>query len=191
LLLVFGMVTWLPTIMTKLHYSLGFALAFVLVLNVGAAIGAYLAAQGADRTGPRPMTVTLFIIGAAAVALLAARPATWLMFVLVALAGAGTLGTQILLNVFCASLYPVPARATGLGWALGVGRIGGIVGPSIGGAILASALGAQWNFYVFAIVGGAGALVVTILPLTPEARAARQFTGDAGAADSMAQVAPD
>ena len=176
LLLVFGMVTWLPTIMTTLDYSLGFALAFVLVLNIGAAIGAYLAARAADRIGPKPMVVSLFVVGAVAVALLASRPPTGLVFVLIAFAGAGTLGTQILVNVFAASLYPAAGRATGLGWALGVGRIGGIVGPTIGGAILASSLGAEWNFYMFAIVGAAGALVAALLPLTPAARAARQHT---------------
>lgn len=189
LLLVFGMVTWLPTIMTQLDYSLGFALAFVLVLNLGAAIGAYLAARVADRIGPKPMVVTLFLLGAAAVALLASRPATGLVFVLIAVAGAGTLGTQILVNVFAASLYPAAARATGLGWALGVGRIGGIAGPSIAGAILASTLGAEWNFYLFAIVGAAGAVLAAVLPLTPAARAARQAVAGPASADATARAA--
>ena len=173
LLLVFGMVTWLPTIMTTLDYSLGFALAFVLVLNLGAAIGAYVAARTADRIGPKPMVVALFALGALAVGLLATRPPSALVFLLIALAGAGTLGTQILVNVFAASLYPAAGRATGLGWALGVGRIGGIVGPLIGGAVLGSTLGAEWNFYVFATVGALGAVFALLLPLTPAARAAR------------------
>ncbi|MEZ0163440.1 MFS transporter [Kineococcus sp. LSe6-4] len=170
LLLVFGMVTWLPTIMTRLDYTLGFALAFVLVLNVGAAIGAFAAARFADRIGPRPAVVTLFVLGAVAVAALALRPGTTLVFLLIGVAGAGTLGTQILVNVFASSLYPTAARTTGLGWALGVGRLGGIVGPSVGGALLAAGLGAQWNFYVFAIVAAAGGLLALLLPLTPVAR---------------------
>ncbi|MGY1706794.1 MFS transporter [Geodermatophilus sp. SYSU D00697] len=173
LLLVFGMVTWLPTIMTTLDYSLGFALAFVLVLNLGAAVGAYIAARTADRIGPKPVVVTLFALGALAVALLVVRPPSGVVFLLIALAGAGTLGTQILVNVFAASLYPAAGRATGLGWALGVGRVGGIVGPLIGGAVLGSTLGAEWNFYVFAGVGLLGAIAAVVLPLTPAARAAR------------------
>ena len=173
LLLVFGMVTWLPTIMTRLEYSLGSALAFVLALNIGAAIGAYGAARVADRIGPKSLVVLLFLLGAAAVAALASRPSTAVVFALIAVAGAGTLGTQILTNVFGASLYPAASRATGLGWALGVGRLGGIVGPSIGGAILGSTLAPEWNFYLFAGVGCAGALFACLLPLTPAAKEAR------------------
>lgn len=190
LLLVFGMVTWLPTIMTTLKYSMGFALAFVLVLNVGAAIGAYLGARASDRTGPKVIAAILFAVGAGAVALLAFKPPTGLVFVLIAVAGAGTLGTQIIVNVLAASLYPPAARATGLGWALGVGRIGGIVGPSVGGAILGSTLGAEWNFYLFAGVGAAGALIAALLPLTPAALAERSVKDQATAATPGA-TSPD
>jgi MFS transporter, AAHS family, benzoate transport protein len=37
-------------------------------------------------------------------------------------------------------------RATGIGWTLGVGRLGGVLGPFVGGLVLASSLGLNWNF---------------------------------------------
>jgi AAHS family benzoate transporter-like MFS transporter len=92
------------------------------------------------------------------------------MFALVALAGTGTLGTQVLVNVFISSIYPAEIRGTGLGWALGVGRLGAILGPLIGGAILGAGMPAQWNFYVFAIVAAIGMLLT--LPIAAGIRTA-------------------
>jgi AAHS family 4-hydroxybenzoate transporter-like MFS transporter len=51
--------------------------------------------------------------------------------------GAGVIGSQLGLNGFAASAYPQHLRSTGVGWALGVGRLGGIIGPILGGALLA------------------------------------------------------
>jgi AAHS family 4-hydroxybenzoate transporter-like MFS transporter len=57
-----------------------------------------------------------------------------LMFV-----GFGVVGGQVGVNALASMTYPVAMRSTGLGWALGVGRVGSIVGPTIGGIMLASA----------------------------------------------------
>lgn len=59
-----------------------------------------------------------------------------------------------LVNGFVATYYPDTSRATALGWSLGMGRIGAILGPAIGGVVAASTLGYQWSFYVFS--GAAG-----------------------------------
>jgi AAHS family benzoate transporter-like MFS transporter len=78
---------------------------------------------------------------------------------LVALAGTGTIGTQILANVLVGNLYPVEIRGTGLGFSLGIGRIGGMIGPAIGGAVLGAGLAPQWNFYIFASVAALGCML--------------------------------
>lgn len=182
LLLVTGMVTWLPTIMTRLDYSLGFALAFTLALNVGAAIGAFLAARRADRTGARQVVVALFLVGAVAVSLITLRPPTIAVFVLIAAVGAGSLGAQILTNAFGASLYAPAFRGAGLGFGLAIGRIGGIVGSFVGGALLASSVSVLVIFYLLAAIAVVGALAAAVLPLTPvaleERRVQRAATPD-------------
>lgn len=169
LLLVTGMITWLPTIMTRLDYSLGFALAFTLILNVGAALGAAIAARQADRFGAKPMVVALFTLGALAVVLITLRPPTVIIFVLIAAVGAGSLGAQILTNAFGASLYPAANRGAGLGLGLAIGRIGGIVGSLAGGSVLASHVNVLWIFYLLAGIAALGAIVTLLLPLTPAA----------------------
>ena len=76
----------------------------------------------------------------------------------------GSVGTQILVGGFVAVHYPAAVRATALGWALGVGRAGAIVGPLFGGWVLASGLGFEWNFYGFAVPALAGALLIALVP---------------------------
>jgi AAHS family 4-hydroxybenzoate transporter-like MFS transporter len=60
--------------------------------------------------------------------------------IVLALAGAGLIGAQFCLNALAAAFYPTMIRATGVGWALGIGRLGAIMSPLIAGGIL----GAAW-----------------------------------------------
>jgi AAHS family benzoate transporter-like MFS transporter len=158
LLLVFGMVNWLPTIMVSLGYDIQSALLFSVVLNLGAAVGALFGSRIADRGALGGVVLVLFVLGAVSVFALSLGANTIVMFVLVAAAGAGTLGTQILVNVLVGSIYPAAIRGTGLGLALAVGRIGGIVGPLIGGALLTAGFVPQASFWVFAAVAALGAI---------------------------------
>ncbi|MES5047247.1 aromatic acid/H+ symport family MFS transporter [Rhizobium nepotum] len=156
LLLTFGMVNWLPTIMNKMGYDLGSALMFSVTLNAGAAIGLLIGAKIADRGNVKIVVSVMFLIGAMSIWLLTQVDQGFLVYGLVGLAGTGTIGTQILANVLVGNLYPVEIRGTGLGFSLGIGRIGGMIGPAIGGAVLGAGLAPQWNFYIFAAVGTAG-----------------------------------
>ena len=52
------------------------------------------------------------------------------------LAGAGVVGAQFCLNALAAETYPTAIRATGVGWALGIGRTGSVTGPLLGGVLL-------------------------------------------------------
>src|ERR1700733_6680809 len=55
-------------------------------------------------------------------------------------AGAAMIGSQLGANAMAAGLYPARIRSTGVGWALGIGRLGGIAGPALGGSLLAFGL---------------------------------------------------
>jgi AAHS family benzoate transporter-like MFS transporter len=167
LLLVYGLNTWLAQIMRQAGYPLGSALAFLLVLNLGAIVGTPLLGMAADRMGSKPVTVGMFAVAALSIFLLSMRLPSVLLFALVAIAGACTIGTTILVNAYTANFYPAHMRATGLGWALGVGRLGAICGPIYGGAILASGWGIEANFYAFAIPAVVGALAMSVIPARP------------------------
>lgn len=164
LLLVYGLNTWLPQIMRQAGYPLGSALTFLLVLNLGAIVGAVIASLLADQFGPKPVTVGAFLLATLCLLVLSQRVDTGVLMVAVAVAGLGSVGTQILVNGYVAVHYPASIRATALGWALGVGRAGAIVGPLFGGWVLASGIGFEWNFYGFAVPALAGAVLIALIP---------------------------
>ena len=160
LLLVYGLNTWLPQIMRSAGFALGSSLAFLMVLNLGAIVGAISASFIADRIGIKKVVTASFLIAFVAIFLISLNLPVGLLFMLVAVAGLGSVGTQILVGGFCATHYPQKLSATALGWSLGVGRIGAICGPLLGGLIASWALGYQANFYAFAVVAMLGAIVV-------------------------------
>ncbi|NKQ56983.1 aromatic acid/H+ symport family MFS transporter [Amycolatopsis sp. K13G38] len=178
LLLVYGLNTWLPQIMRQAGYPLGSALTFLLVLNIGAIAGTVAASLLADRFGPKPVTVGAFVLAAGCLLVLSQRAGTGLLLVAVAVAGLGSVGTQILVNGYVAVHYPARIRATALGWTLGVGRAGAILGPLLAGWIFAAGFGFAWNFYAFAIPALAGALLTALVPRAAAGAASAQTVHD-------------
>jgi AAHS family benzoate transporter-like MFS transporter len=164
LLLVFGVTTWLPTIMSNSGYSLGSALLQTAVLWGGAGAGMVAGGRVADALGPKPVVAVAFGVGSLCLLALSLRPALVVLFVLMFIGGVGLIGSQVLVNVFMAAHYPNELRGRGIGWALAVGRLGALLGPVLGGWIVASQLEMQWNFYLFAIPGVVGAIAATLMP---------------------------
>ncbi|WP_212761186.1 MFS transporter [Nocardia uniformis] len=164
LLLVYGLNTWLPQIMRSAGFALGSSLAFLLVLNLGAIVGAISASYIADRVGVQKVVIASFSIAFVAIFLISLNLPAGLLFLLVAVAGFGSVGTQILVGGFCATHYPQHLTATALASSLAVGRIGAICGPILGGMIASWMLGYQVNFYVFATVAVLGAVVAASVP---------------------------
>ncbi|MFQ6330128.1 MFS transporter [Nocardia sp. CWNU-33] len=163
LLLVYGVNTWLPNIMRQAGYSLGSSLSFLLVLNLGAIVGALLAAKAADRLGSKPVTVTAFLLAVLAILSLGTGLPLYAAMVMVAVAGLGTVGTQILVNGYVATYFSDNERTSALALSLGLGRVGAILGPVLGGWIASSALGVEWNFFVFAAFAALGCLAIGLV----------------------------
>ena len=160
LLMLYGLNTWLPKFMNEAGFPLGSSLSFLLALNVGATVGAVLMGWLADRWGVGKALILFFLIAFISISSLGYATNMVLLYILIAIAGAATVGTQNLTHSYTSQFYPVTMRSTALGWALGVGRIGGILGPTIGGILLASKLTLQINFMIFAIPGIIAALAV-------------------------------
>ncbi|GAA0929222.1 aromatic acid/H+ symport family MFS transporter [Pseudonocardia zijingensis] len=160
LLLVYGLNTWLPEIMRAAGYDLGAALALLLVLNVGAIAGLLVAGQVANRIGTRPAVLAWFVAAALFLALLSIRLPGIGVYVGVLLAGVFVFSAQVLVYAYVGQFYPAAARGTAIGAASGVGRLGAISGPLIGGALLTAGVAYPWGFYVFAVVAAIGAVAV-------------------------------
>ncbi|MFJ8361630.1 MFS transporter [Streptomyces sp. NPDC093984] len=164
LLLVYGLNTWLPEIMKGAGYPLSGSLLFLVAMNAGAVAGSTLLAPLGDRIGMKPVTALSFGAAAVSIALLSRATYAPALYLLVAVAGCGTIGTQILVNAYVALHYPPQIRATALGWALGIGRFGAVAGPAVGGLLVAADVGAAVNFYAFAVPAVLGAGSVLLLP---------------------------
>lgn len=184
-LLVFGLNTWLPQLMRGAGYELGSALAFLLVLNVGAIAGGLGGSALADRYGSRWVATVLFAAAVLALALIAVPLPTVVLYLLVFVAGAATTGNQIVVYGYVAAHYPPARRATALGLSSGIGRLGAVTGPLLGGSLLAAGFGLGWNVGVFALVAVVGAVACALVPRPVEP----QVTTDAPIAPAAVETA--
>lgn len=165
LLVIYGVNTWLPNIMREAGYSLGMSLTFLATLNAGAIVGGIAGSVVADRIGSKIPAVIAFSIATTSTILISTGLPTAGLFVVVAMLGMGTTGTQIIVTGWVATYFPDALRTGAIGFVLGLGRLGAIAGPAIGGWITASALGYQWNYYTFAAFAVTGAVAMFLVPL--------------------------
>ncbi len=166
LLTWFGLGTWLPGIMRELGYDLTSALAFLLVLNIGAILGSIVIAMATDRFGSKSVVVPTFAVLALALVLLINGWPQLPLMGLVVVAGIGGHGGQILVNRFVGRAYPPRLRAKALGWSLGAGRPGTILGPVVIGYVVAGGQ-PKLGFVFFAACALVAAILLTFVPRTP------------------------
>ncbi|OZG29246.1 MFS transporter [Williamsia sp. 1138] len=164
LLLTYGLNTWLPQIMKNAGFNAKGSLAFLLVLNGGAIVGGLIASRLADKRGPQRIVATSFCLATFALICLTLGFPLPILLAAVAVAGTGTIGTQVLIYGYVSNYYPTNARAAGVAWCAGFGRLGGIVGPMIGGLLLGAGISSASAFYIFAGVALVGAGVTLLVP---------------------------
>jgi AAHS family benzoate transporter-like MFS transporter len=167
LMLIYGLNTWLPEIMHVAGYSLGHSLGFLLTLNLGAILGYFAGGRLADRRGARTATVAWFCGSATFLALFSLPLPEAALYMVLFLAGFFVFSSQALTYAYTQRVYPEHARAVGVGWTAGVGRLGAICGPLLGGALLSTGFAYPWGFFVFALVGALGAAAAWAVPAAP------------------------
>lgn len=169
LLSTYGLNTWLPQIMQSNGVSTDNSLYSLLALNGGAVLGGLSASWIADRVGAKRVTACTFLIAALCLFALTNPMPIFVVYALIGFAGVGVLGTQALVYGLGSNYYGTSARAAGVAWVAGFGRLGGILGPLIGGLIISAGLGPSSAFYLFAGVAVIGSLCVILIPRSPAA----------------------
>lgn len=175
LLLVYGLNSWLPTIMREAGYPLGAALTFLLILNVGAIAGLLVAGPVADRVGSRISCVAWFALATVFLFLLSVRLPVSVTYLVVAVTGFWVFSSQVLVYALVGKYYPTTGRATAMGWVAGIGRVGSICGPLMGGFLVGAGLALPWGFYAFALAGLIGAIAISVVPGSPAYDAGRSI----------------
>ncbi len=128
---------WLPTVLNLGGLSPADAAFATSIYAAGGVLSTLLLGPVITRFGAERTLALSLAFGAICIGLLAGAHLPHLGVLLVLFgAGGGFVGSQLGLNGYVASVYPAATRTTGMGWALGVGRIGGIAGPIVGGALL-------------------------------------------------------
>ena len=87
------------------------------------------------------------------IGLLTIKPSVTIIYLLIGLAGIGSVGITQILNAYVTQYFPSHIRATSLGWGLGLGRVGAIAGPILVGIIMTMQYDLAWNFYLFSFAG--------------------------------------
>jgi MFS transporter, AAHS family, 4-hydroxybenzoate transporter len=141
LLNVYLAINWLPTSLNASGFTQTQASFMTTLYHVGGVIGTYAIGLLMHRLGAHRMVLVallLAVIGFYTFATVTDMT-QWPTTAILMLAGVGVIGAQVGVTALASMSYPVAMRATGLGWALGVGRVGSIVGPAIGGFVVATA----------------------------------------------------
>ncbi|MEU8798565.1 MFS transporter [Spirillospora sp. NPDC048819] len=162
--LVYSTTAWLPTVMIKNGYNLNSSLEFLIAFTIGASFGSMAMAVFADRGYLKFVTFGLFALSAVAMLVLSSNQPRPLLLVVSALAGLGSLGCQGMVIAYISAFYAKRNRATSLGLALGVGRIGAIVGPLYLSVVTATIASPRAGFYGFMVPAIFGAVAVVFLP---------------------------
>lgn len=130
---------WLPTVMREAGYSTQNAVLAGTTLWIGGTVGTLALGRIIDRVGLIPVLMATFMIAIVSTALIGNPVATASLGIIIALiflSGFAIVGGQPALNALAATYYPTSLRSTGIGWSLGVGRVGSVIGPVLGGYLM-------------------------------------------------------
>jgi len=144
--------SWLPTIMSDAGIPVSTAIRLTALFQVGGIGGALVLGMILDRFFSFWVLAACYLWAAISVFLIGAAGASTIMLgITIAFAGLGIIGGQNGGHAVTADFYPTSIRSTGVGWALGVGRIGSIAGPVLGGLLLAQGTAVRQVFWAAAI----------------------------------------
>jgi len=161
LLNLYFLSNWLPIVVSGAGYSNSIAVNSAAVLQVGGVVGTLVLSSFVYKFGFTPVLTLSFTLACLSIAAIG-QPflSLAMLFVVVFLAGFGVPGSQAGLNALAATYYPTDLRSTGVGSGLGIGRIGSIVGPLVGGVLLGRHWAARELFLAAAIPALISAVVM-------------------------------
>ena len=159
---------WLPLIMNDAGIRIETASLITSLFQIGGLIGSLAFAALWGRRLSFRFLAAVYFAAAMFILLIGEAGASIPLLVLVVFAsGVVVIGGQTASNALTAEIYPTEIRSTGVGWALGVGRVGSILGPILGGILLTYGGSARHVFWAAA----APALVATFAAFTVSTRA--------------------
>ena len=164
LMLSYFLVNWLPLLSHQAGAGARYAVLGVAALNLGAIAGCLTIGRLINRRGPILPISLAYTIGGGVIALIGISGSSGaLLLGTCFLAGAFSIGAQMCIVGLAATFYETSVRATGVGWLIGTGRIGAILGPIFGGLLISYAVPAPNLFLIAGGVSFSAAVGVSLL----------------------------
>jgi len=158
---IYGVLIWLPKLMTMKGFSIRGGLFFTMTWNLGFILGIPLFGWLQDQFGGKRTLQVCWVILAILISILGFLNNPYLLTLVLFLTGACQHGCSGALGSYITQSYPASFRGTGATWCYGLGRIGGTIGPMIGGFLMAKKLPVGFNMMFFGIFLIIGAILVS------------------------------
>jgi AAHS family 4-hydroxybenzoate transporter-like MFS transporter len=166
LLDIYFLASWLPTVLSGGGHSTQGSVIGTSMMQFGGVAGTLLLGRFLDRLDPYKVLLVSYIGATVFIGVIGYSVAGGLVLPVLFVAGFFLIGAQSGLSALASAFYPTSGRATGVGWGLGIGRIGSIVGPVMGGVLLGTHLDLPSMFLLVAVPTLVAALTVFVMGLT-------------------------
>jgi AAHS family 4-hydroxybenzoate transporter-like MFS transporter len=158
LIVLYFFTSWLPTVLNGVGLTIAEAVKATAYFQVGGTVGALAIGRLIDIYPPTRILALAFAGAAGSIALIANAGSSAFVVPAVFCAGLCIVGGQNGANAFAGGFYPTRVRSTGIGWALGIGRIGSVIGPMLAGLLLGMKWSPESVFFMAMIPAGLASL---------------------------------
>jgi benzoate transport len=148
---LYFLISWIPKLATDAGLSIELAIYAGTIFNVGAFFGIVLQGYFSSKIGLKKTISFFLLLTFLLMASFKLFVGTDILLLVYFLLGFSLQGGFVGLYAVAARLYPTEFKTTGVGWAIGMGRVGGVLAPLIGGLLISTGLNLSANFLIFSI----------------------------------------
>lgn len=149
---LYFLMSWIPKLMENAGYDMAVGRDAFLLFNLGGVIGIYLLGILSVKWKLTNLILNLSLVSAVSMIIFALVPNQLnILFILILVIGILQQSAFTGLYGVAAKAYPTEIRSTGVGWAIGLGRSGAVVGPAVAGYLILAGYDMSANFIFFAL----------------------------------------
>ena len=172
-LVIVYVVTWMPLVLASIGMPVTSAILASVAFSVGGIFGAIGLARIIDKDKSYRWLVITFFLSALSIAGIGFLAANWYgLLAITFVTGLLTVGANIVLSAYSATVYPTAIRSTGVGWVVGWGRVGAIAGALFGTALVAAGLKIETAYVIAAIPAVIGGIAIALVRARPQSAVA-------------------
>jgi len=163
-LVIVYVVTWMPLVLASIGMPVTSAILASVAFSVGGIVGAIGLARIIDKDKSYRFLVLAFFLAALSTAGIGFLAANWYgLLAITFVTGVLTVGANIVLSAYSATVYPTAIRSTGVGWVIGWGRVGAIAGALFGTALVAAGVGIEQAYMIAAVPAVIGGIAIALV----------------------------